>query len=1035
VQKGDLLFNWFNARQVLFHTDRAYLATDYHLLAVAQHKLPELTTGICRKFEETYKRLRVADYLDVRERHARLLRERGEDDPGVRQIEQGPLRWGRDKWDKWQQAKPGLFERFANECAWMTPLQATEALILAGEVIYAGSEDAVDAVDAANGRRLWSYPTGSRVRDLAVARGRLFVSTVDGRVRCFAASGTDREDHIIAGIPQSPAPVAAPPDMPWLDQLLAEAAAGQGYCLIVHASDSRLPVALARRTALRIEVVSAADADPEHLRREITAAGLYGGRICVRSVRSDTLPYPPYVFDLVIESTGGTAKRDMQTDGTTSSFSAEELFRVTKPCGGRLCLQRPEEGGAAVRSEEGNVESFRAQGASLTRIDERLVITRDPIPGAADWTHNYATAANTYCSEDPYVHGPFGVLWYGEPGPRERIDRHATPPMPLVSQGILFTIGYDRVMAYDVYNGRCHWKREIPGATRQHLPINTSNLAADRHSLFVVVEGGRCLRLDGKTGKTLCEYPLPAVDEADDADRAAWAWIAVDEDRLYGSRAETDTKRRWPREQTSHRVFALDKQTGEPVWTYAGTGIDHDGIAIAGGLLFLIDRRVTDAERDSAYTFPSGDESVPDRPAVDRRGQPIPRDVRKLVALDAASGHRRWARPLDLSDVTLDDRAVQGRGGVACMAKDGVIVVHGTGSLGHPHREFLDGQFDRRALYAFDCATGASLWGGRKGYRKRPIIVGGHVYAEPFAWDLRTGRTKQIANPLSGRPQPLDFHRGYIGCGHILASGKALFGARGGIGYCNLEDACGFRPFAGVDLACGLGAVPAGGVLAVPEGRAGCTCAVPIHTSLALYPRPDTVDWAVGFAAGRAPVVSLPVRHVAINLGAPGYRTDDSGNLWIPYPTRIDAGPLGDWLPTYQHDWQMCYQIPRPVADVSGTDMPWLYRFGYCHDKPLRFRILEDGAAPARYTVRLHFAEPEDAEVGQRVFSVRLQGQKVLDQFDVVREAGSTRRAVIQEFRGVQVDGHLEIQLQASDDSEFRQPVLCGFQAVREVDR
>ena len=164
------------------------------------------------------------------------------------------------------------------------------------------------------------------------------------------------------------------------------------------------------------------------------------------------------------------------------------------------------------------------------------ITRRGSLPNRRDWTHNYATAANTYCSGDPLVKGPFGVLWYGDPGPRLRIDRHATPPMPLLVGGTVYTIGNDLILAYDAYNGSQLWQRSVAGAARTHLPINTSNLAADERSLLVVVDDGRCLRLDGQTGETLQEYRGPA---APDTARNAWAWIALAGERLYGSRPNT----------------------------------------------------------------------------------------------------------------------------------------------------------------------------------------------------------------------------------------------------------------------------------------------------------------------------------------------------------------------------------------------------------------------------------------------------------------------------------------------------------------
>jgi hypothetical protein len=297
---------------------------------------------------------------------------------------------------------------------------------------------------------------------------------------------------------------------------------------------------------------------------------------------------------------------------------------------------------------------------------------------------------------------------------------------------------------------------------------------------------------------------------------------------------------------------------------------------------------------------------------------------------------------------------------------------------------------------------------------------------------LRTGASRTLPNPLSGLPQVLDFHRGYIGCGHLLASAATLFGARGGIAYWNLDETTGFTPFAGMALACGLGAAPANGVLAVPEGRSGCTCDTPIYTSIVLYPRPDADAWGTGFSGGRAETRSLPVRHVSVNLGAPGYRQDDKGNLWIPYPARVDSGPLGKWLPTYQHSERMCYRLDGLRASIADTHVPWVYTSGYAHDKPLVFRMQQDGAEPAKYTVTLHFAEPEALQPGQRLFSIVLQGRPVLRDLDVAKQAGGHHRALVREFKGIKVRDTLEVRLVPSPRASSKKPILAGLQACRE---
>ncbi|MGD0091390.1 MAG: PQQ-binding-like beta-propeller repeat protein [Planctomycetota bacterium] len=1033
--KGGLLFNWFNARQAVFNANLAFLSTDDHVLAVEPAKLPEMAAAECKEFEETYKKLGVPARLDCMEEYAQAVKEHGAEYFRARYLANGPLKWGQAQWDKWPAAAEAIFEKMKKKCAWMTPCaNATEALILSGNVLYAGGEGAVSAFDASTGAKLWSCETGSRVRGLVAAHGRLFVSTIDGTVRCYAPADPSRarEQAVPLSDGRGSERGLAKNASHWADvarDVLKEAAVTRGYCLILGHGADELAEELARASELTVYCLLKEEAEVTSARQWLARARLYGGRVVVTQLdpAMKQLPFAPYLFNVVLDCP--------RLVGDLATISDEEIVRVTKPCGGVAFLS----------------ESMEAQplpeswGAESRKKGHRLVLKRGRVPGTQDWTHNYATPANTYCSEDSRVRGPFGVLWYGRPGPRQRIERHASPPMPLVVNGILFTLGYDLVMAYDVYNGVCCWERELEGATREHLPLNTSNLAADESSLFVVCSARRCLRLDAHTGATLKTYEPPKTGNVE----AYWAWVAREGAFLYGSRAETEERRKAPREQTSNAVFALDVATGQQAWVREGQGIDHDGIAIGGGHVFFVDRALTEDERKEALANTVVDKSVPDRKPDEGKGRGGVPDLRKIVALDAQTGKASWEKPFNCTDITLDDNIIaEGRVGVACMYKDGVLVVHGTGSLGHPHKEFLAGQFARRALYAFGAGSGKLLWGGRKGYMKRPIIVGARIYAEPFAWELKTGKQVAWPNPLSGREQVLDFHRGYIGCGHHLASECTLFGARRGIAYWNLEEQTGWVPFGGMALACGLCAVPADGVFAAPEGRSGCACDTAIHTSIVfcpiivpggtykggiLYGGTAAGGWGTSFTGGLAETLSLPVKHVAINLGAPGYRYDPvgkEGTLWIPYPARVDSGPLGKWLPTYQHDQSMCYC--DELLHIEGTQTPWVFTSGCLSEKPLRFRLIDAGGAPAKYTIKLYFAEPANAKVGDRVFSVSLQGKNVLSAFDIVAEAGGPRRALVKDFHGVEVKDFLEIVMKVSGTSPLKQPLLCGFEALRE---
>ncbi|MBI2438056.1 MAG: hypothetical protein HYV36_04485, partial [Lentisphaerae bacterium] len=67
--------------------------------------------------------------------------------------------------------------------------------------------------------------------------------------------------------------------------------------------------------------------------------------------------------------------------------------------------------------------------------------------------------------------------------------------------------------------------------------------------------------------------------------------------------------------------------------------------------------------------------------------------------------------------------------------------------------------------------------------------------------------------------------------------------------------------------------------------------------------------------------------------------------------------------------------------------------------------------APRAFTVRLHFAEPDaNAQPGERVFDVKLQGQTVLKSFDIVKASGAPRTALIKEFKGIKAAGELALE-------------------------
>jgi len=100
-----------------------------------------------------------------------------------------------------------------------------------------------------------------------------------------------------------------------------------------------------------------------------------------------------------------------------------------------------------------------------------------------------------------------------------------------------------------------------------------------------------------------------------------------------------------------------------------------------------------------------------------------------------------------------------------------------------------------------------------------------------------------------------------------------------------------------------------------------------------------------------------------------------------------------------------------PAIAVQGTSLAPLYQ-------TLRFNmsLCRLAVSNGTYRVILKFCEPQYREAGRRVFAVRIQGQTVLDRFDIFARAGR-HRALDCSFANIQVtDGRLDIEFDRQVD-------------------
>ncbi len=996
---GSAGFGWFPGRRLAVVGPMAYLATGKELIAmdrsayarasqqrnVLEYKINKQRSSVAHASGEKRKKLNQ----ELKDLQSQLERHRQKNI-------QPTLRW-----------------RVDSNC--------DAELALCENLVIAGGQDQVEVYDREEGKRLWSAKVTGKARGLAIANGRLIVSTNQGNIYCFAG-GAGKGEIVRQKRQANP---YKEDELTKVYRAAAEAIVKEtgitkGYCLVLGAEEGRLAYELAQLTEMNIVGIEPNGQKVQAARKALDAAGLYGERVIIEEGKLTEAPYSNYFANLVVSDrllVSGALPQNLKT-----------IARHVKPQGGTVCLGIP-----AMAKTEGVTQNKLKRwlkqldlGPGEISLSDGMwaKVERGGLPGAGKWTHQYGEPGNTACSDEKLLGGPLGVLWFGEPGSAPMVNRHNAAAAPLAMNGNLFIQGENNVMVYDSYNGVMKWKREIPGAIRTRLKgFECSNLAATEGSFFAAV-GDACCQFEAETGKTQALYKLPADRNSKSK---TWGYLAYVDGTLYGS---TLTK-----QGVSDSVFAIDSRSGDTVWNYDGDNIVNLTIAIGGGRVYFIDRSLSPSEWQELLRKDKSDlKNLKAAQAKKTEKELKKLDIRLAVALDAKTGAKIWERPVDVTQVS---RVGIGGGELSAMYKDETLVFCGANANGHYWRQFLKGEFSRRRLVALSAKDGIQLWAKDANYRHRPVIIGDTILAEPWLYDLRTGQQKTRRHPVTGKEEVWQFLRPGHHCGAISACANMLLMRSGYTGYYDLNDDSGIRHFAGHRLGCWINALPADGLALMPEASAGCICLFPIVCSVALEPRPDHYRWGIYSTGG----VTTPVQRLAINLGAPGDRRDEEGQLWFGYPRPGlpgDRAAMGFSFP-FKVDFFAgggYRQIDYQTHPIAGSDKPWIFSSYGQGIKHCSLPLLGKQVKPATFVVRLHFMEPQDQQSASRVFSIKLQGKQVLNDLDIAKEAQGPSKALVCEFTGISVQRNLEIEFVPQGgtiDTQQQAPLLSALEVVREV--
>lgn len=918
---------------------------------------------------------------------------------------------------------------------WRSPSPHESALILAGKTLIAGGQGEVVCMDAETGKPVWKVTVEGDARGLAVADGHLVVSTTTGKVYTFADESHASFPAVTSATPALVDPF--PKDKlsglyaAAADSILKQTGIRRGFCLVVGNEQGRLAYELAKRSELIIYGVEPDAQKVKSSREALLKTGLYGARVTVDHLDLSVIPYASYFANLIVSDS-------VLLTGDVPGIPTE-VARNLKPVGGVICLGVPDSAPESVRAKAKQAIPVWLAATKLT--EERAVLetagnwsrlVRAQLPGAGAWSHQYGNAANTSSNEDQRIKGGLSVLWYGDPGPGKMVNRHAGAVGPISVNGRLFIQGDASVMAYDAYNGQFLWELENPGAIREGLKAayEPGNMAASDDSLFMVV-GEKCLHIDAATGRVRRTYTVPGSD----TEKRQWSYIAHLDGLVFGTatdrkEAAAEQQRRGkPSELATDRVFAYDTTTGRLLWTYQGRSISHVSMAVGDGRIFFVDSSLTSEQREELLRQDKSELKKLAGAARELAEERLKKaDLRLAVALNARTGARVWAKPVDVTDCS---EIGIGGGSLTMIYHNNHLVLGGANANGHYWTQFLEGEFKRRRLVVLDANSGEKLWAKDANYRHRPIIIDNEIIAEPWSYDLYTGDQKMRTHPLTGEQTPWMFARPGHHCGAISATPNMMFFRSKFTAYYNRDQDEGTQHFAGHRLGCWINTIPANGLVMIPEASAGCVCLFSIAATVVFEPRDHRMEWGVYSATG----ATLPVRHMALNLGAPGDRRDAHGKLWLGYP-RPSSRPGIDLplelKPKFAAGGNF-YSFNEKSFAVGGTDTPWVFASGGRGLTRGEVPLIGPGQGPASYTVRLYFAALETDRPGQRVFDIKLQGRTVARDFDLVARAGGAQRALQVEFTDIPVTGNLVLELvpARSGADAAQQPLLCGLEVLR----
>ena len=152
-----------------------------------------------------------------------------------------------------------------------------------------------------------------------------------------------------------------------------------------------------------------------------------------------------------------------------------------------------------------------------------------------------------------------------------------------------------------------------------------------------------------------------------------------------------------------------------------------------------------------------------------------------------------------------------------------------------------------------------------------------------------------------------------------------------------------------------------------------------------------------------------------------GAEAPDRPGGWSDLVRGEDASWEAEWKSAAranEDSFSVEVSIPWEVLESEGIEkdtmlvhfQPRQTSMRTIEDLAHEMRVVASEAEERDYTVRLHFAEIDGAEPGERVFDIAIQGRTVVEGLDIRTEAGAPDTALVREFGGIRARRSIRVE-------------------------